>query len=248
MEEKRGLSGAAFKRIAAASMLIDHIGLVLVWQGWVVCSGRSTASMTLYAVLRSIGRLAFPIFCFLLVEGFVHTRSRVKYLLRLLLFAFVSELPFDLAVHGAAWAWKGQNVMFTLALGLLAVWACEKLLREKGAPAAPRALLAVAASGFCVLAAWLLKTDYGLYGVLLILVLYLLRERTLPRELGGALVLGSMVVFGHSWWIEIFAIAALPALRLYNGERGRQSKWFFYVFYPTHFLLLVLLRKLIWGG
>lgn len=246
MAEKRGLDGAALKRIAALSMLIDHIGLVLLYHGWMSANGRSAAAVALYNVLRSFGRLAFPLFCFLLTEGFVHTRSRARYLLRLLVFALLSELPCDLAANGAALEFGHQNVFFTHALGLLAVWAWDAA--EKQPRQLAGAALAVVGAGGCMAAARLLKTDYGAFGVLLILVMYALRDRALWRDLGAALVLAAMVLLGGSWKIEYFALLALPLLHLYNGERGRQSRIFFYVFYPGHLLLLYGLQRLLWGG
>ena len=121
MEEtkKRGLSGAVLKWIALVTMLIDHIGLTVVYQALIYDRDLwlNDTMMTLYAVLRSVGRLAFPLFCFLLAEGFRHTSSRGKYLLRLAVFALLSEIPFDLAVNSRVIEFSSQNVFFTLLLG-----------------------------------------------------------------------------------------------------------------------------------
>ena len=104
-QQKFGVSGSALKCIAMASMLTDHIGYVLFPQ---------------YLILRMIGRLAFPIYCFLLVEGAMHTGNIRKYEIRLLAFALISELPFDYAFYGGI-RWESQNVFFTLLFGVLAI-------------------------------------------------------------------------------------------------------------------------------
>ena len=106
-EERRwGLNGFTLKWIAMLTMLIDHTGMVLFPQ---------------YRIFRIVGRLAFPIYCFLLVEGAVHTSNWKKYVSRLILFALISEIPFDLARSGQIVAADAQNVFFTLSFGLLAV-------------------------------------------------------------------------------------------------------------------------------
>ncbi|MEG1773614.1 MAG: TraX family protein, partial [Oscillospiraceae bacterium] len=113
---RRGLSGFSLKLIALASMTVDHAGVVLFEQlEW----------------MRMVGRLAFPIYAFLLVEGFVHTRHRGRYCLRLGMFALLSEWPFDLAVFGGA-DMRGQNVFFTLLLGVLMLWGCERFSGARG--------------------------------------------------------------------------------------------------------------------
>ena len=130
MKERKGISGSTLKIIAIITMLIDHIGAgvlgrLLVVRGmneaadlnaWI--DANSTLVIT-YQMMRFVGRLAFPIFCFLLVEGFLHTRSAAKYAFRMLLFAVVSEIPFDLALKGAWYYPEKQNVYVTLLIGLL---------------------------------------------------------------------------------------------------------------------------------
>lgn len=249
--KKQGLSGAALKWTALISMLLDHVGLALVWFGLIVPAEafRGDFLIWLYRILRSVGRLAFPIFCFLLAEGFRHTRSRGKYLLRLLLFALASEIPYDLALKRSLFDISAQNVLFTMALGLAALWGWEELTRgEPGRCGLPRLLAASLCVGAAMTGAWLLRTDYYALGVLLILIFHWFRENIPLRDLGAALTLCAMVWPGGAWWIEIFGILALPLLRLYNGERGRQSKGFFYAFYPAHLLLLYLLREVFRSG
>lgn len=123
---KRGISGSTLKLIAVGTMLVDHIAAVvllriLLADGYVSLVQEAGLSWT-YQVMRNIGRLGFPLFCFLLIEGFQHTRNVGKYMLRLGLFGLISELPFDLATSGGI-SWKYQNVYFTLFLGMFVLCA-----------------------------------------------------------------------------------------------------------------------------
>ena len=112
---RRGLSGSALKGIALVSMLIDHFAAVF-YMGSVVYAGKLFMPYSMYIALRLVGRLAFPLFTFLLAEGFRHTRSVEKYLLRLFLFGLLSEIPFDLAFRRTWMSWDYQNVFFTLCV------------------------------------------------------------------------------------------------------------------------------------
>lgn len=216
MKDKAGgLNGFTLKMIAITSMLIDHIGAVLLTQ---------------YTVLRMIGRLAFPIYCFLLVEGFSHTRNVRKYELRLLLFAFISELPFDLAFHGTLWYPAYQNVFFTLALGILALDLFERMEERH------MRVLGIVLVLACVAAAELLNTDYGGGGVLIIYFMYLFREYPIQKYISLAIL--SWVFFG---WLECVCLVAIFPLLLYNGRKGPSAKYVFYAFYPVHLFVLYLI-------
>ena len=227
------LSGSVLKWLAIILMLIDHVGAslleVFVLNGY----GNSPLAGLVQnqafwwrvdTVLRHVGRSAFPLFCFLLVEGAVHTRDIRRYCLRLSLFAVLSELPFDLALRNQIPWWSHQNVYLTLALGLLVIWV---FLRSAG-----REWRGVLALGAAALAAELLHTDYGATGVLTIGILYLLRDN-LPLATAA-----SVLVLTVGSRMELYAIPAYLLMFLYNGERGRQPKYFFYLFYPVHLLLL----------
>lgn len=226
-------SGSALKWFAVLIMLVDHIGacllevFVLNYYGVSPLAGRIDNLyfwLSLDSLLRGIGRAAFPIFCFLLVEGAVHTRSPRKYLLRLASFALISEIPFDLALHNQPFYWGTQNVFFTLLAGLLVIQAFQRSPGQEW-----RGMLALAVLGA---AAELCGTDYGAIGVAVIAVMYLLRERFWAASVLSLILL---VLLAR---IEIFSIPAFLILALYNGKRGRQPKYFFYVFYPVHLLIL----------
>lgn len=141
MTKKRGISGSTLKLIAIFVMLIDHIAATILEQtllsrgffNYNTVASIDAANIQLYTIyrfMRGIGRLGFPLFCFLLVEGFVHTRNKGKYALRLGIFALISEIPFDLAFHGNAFYFEYQNVFFTLLIGFLVMWGFQ-VIRDK---------------------------------------------------------------------------------------------------------------------
>lgn len=235
MKTKWGLSGAALKWLAVILMAIDHFGASIMETYLMNAWGRSPLGnlyagqwSELYAVdrvLRMIGRPAFPIFCFLLVEGFLHTKQVKKYILRMLVFVCISEIPFDLALHGVWFDWNYQSVYVTLLIGLVMIW----VLQQREFSAVWRVGTVLAA---CVLAE-LVRCDYGAKGIVLIAVLFLLRDSKTMQSLAGAVC--------TAW--ELPAPAAFLPIWFYNGERGRQPKWFFYWFYPIHLLLYGIAGK-----
>lgn len=230
MKEK-GLTGSTLKWIAIVTMFADHIGAAVVEK--MLLSGKYgevAESNPLYLtdlLLRGIGRLAFPIFCFLLVEGFLHTGNVWKYAGRLAAFAVISEIPFDLAFQGE-WMYPGyQNIFFTLLIGLLVMMAfraAEERIPSKLWRTVCQALFFVA--GFALADA--LHTDYGGTGVLCIMLLYIFRYNKKLQILAGAAA--------FTW--EITAPFAFIPIYFYNGKRGMRMKYFFYAFYPLHLLVL----------
>lgn len=223
---RRGISGSAIKMIAIISMLIDHIGAVVV-ERMLYFPQYGDGLRTLYMVLRSIGRLGFPIFCFLLVEGFMHTRSVWKYALRLGVFALLSEVPFDLAFSGSWMYSKYQNVFVTLLIGLLVMIFMDRIGKRKW-PAVLKAPLQLGVIIAGMYAAELLRTDYAALGVMCIVTIFLFRKNRLAQAIAGAVV--------FLW--EIPASLAFLPVAAYNGKRGWKMKYFFYAFYPCHLLIL----------
>ena len=228
-------SGYTLKWIAIVTMLIDHIGAVLFENGFIKVYNQQLPGAFSYSVthavwyadiwMRKIGRIAFPIFCFLLVEGFFHTSNRKKYALSLGIFALVSEIPFDLAFRSSILEFTYQNVMVTLLIGFLTIWAME-VLRQKN-PA-----WMVVAAGIGVLAGYLVKSDYSWKGIILILVFYFFYYEPVEKTIAGCLAL---------LWEAPACLAFVP-INLYNHKRGRSLKYFFYWFYPAHILILVGIR------
>lgn len=223
-----GISADALKWIALLTMLCDHAGAVLFVQ---------------YPVMRLIGRTAFPLFVWLLVEGFFHTSSRKKYLGRMAFFALVSELPFDLALYGRPDR-QGQNVFFTLSISLVmlvflerAMDACQRK-RQAGEKAFLQTLAAVGTVAAAMAAAELFCVDYGGSGPLLAALFYCYKRKGSP----GLAV--SFLIFCLSMglltaMVEIFGIVSVPLIARYNGKRtGRGRGRLFYLFYPLHLLIL----------
>lgn len=235
MEQSRGLDGGTLKGIAAALMLTDHVGAILLPE---------------VSVLRCVGRLAFPIFAFFIAEGYVHTRDFGRYFRRLAILAVVSEIPFNLE-NGAVFDLTRQNVLFTFCLALFTLRGLEVLGRERGFGRWAGCGLVLAA-GFA--AGELLRTDYGGWGVVTVALLYLCRDGKyaklwllLAMAAVNGLGMGSltMPVFGGEIPIQIFAVAALPVIWLYNGQAGPKGlRRAFYVFYPAHLLVLEGIRTL----
>lgn len=237
-------SGTALKTIACITMLVDHIGASCIEAGILTpgldigtLSRDTLSTYPLYRldrVLRFTGRLAFPIFCFLLVEGFVHTRDVKKYVRRLFLFALISEVPFDLAFFRTLFALDHQNVYWTLALGVLAMAGLKHYEKPDGS-ASWKGLLCVAG---CTLAALLACTDYDGIGVLIICALYLTRGDRKRQCIVGAVL--------FAW--ELTAPLAFVLVWFYNGQRGRCTpamQKVFYWFYPVHLSVLAAVTNLI---
>ena len=245
MEKYRCINGSVLKWIGIFTMFIDHVGAVLVWKIYILTL--NPAWKDIYWIFRYIGRIAFPIFCFLLVEGFVHTRDRKKYLGRMCLFALISEIPFNLAIDGKWFSLEENSVMLTFVLGLLLMLALHWLLEPiKGKGVNPgsflRVLLALAAIGIMMKVANLLNADYGDVGILSIALFYLIRDKRFLAALFGcgALLISDIKELRLNY-VELPALLSILPILFYDGTRGRQNKYFYYVFYPAHLLLLGLL-------
>lgn len=214
-------------------MALDHIGLC--------CQTESIP-------LRVIGRLAMPLYCYLLAAGFQRTRSRPRYFGRIFLLAILSECPFDLFLFGY-FSWERQNVLVTFFFALLLLESLEESRRREGIGKAPHFLAAL----LCLLAPEFLYADYGSFGVLLVLLFYVTQR--LPHRLAfqaaGMLLLSCFsgsykIVFGPlNIPIEVFSVLSVIPLALCQGKGrrpGKTEQWAFYLFYPAHLLILSLFR------
>ena len=231
MQRVRVLNGFHLKLIAICTMFIDHMGHTLfpgvMW-------------------LRCIGRVAFPIFCFLIAEGCIYTHDRKKYALRLLVFALLSEIPFNLMTGGRVWNPYDQNVLWTLLAGALVCWLMDWALKK-------RTVWAFVLTGAVTVAAyWLLElvnTDYGGWGMLLVAMFYCVHRAPYGWAVKMAaeafwLAFFSIAVMGGVLSIELWSLWALVPIWLYNGQRGFSNKavqYGFYAFYPVHILILSLI-------
>lgn len=210
------MSAFSLKWLALLTMVIDHVGLAFFPQ---------------YPLLRAVGRLSFPIFAFLLAEGFAHTSNRKQYALRLAAFAVLSELPYELFVYGQVGGmFPMKNILFALLLAFGALHCVER--GGFWLPGAAALMLIAHFGAF----------SYGAYGVLLVVCFFLVRKQKLWMVL---LLAACTVLHCILWqsWFQIWAVLAAVPLLFYNGERGkRMSRYLFYAFYPAHITAIVLVR------
>jgi hypothetical protein len=215
---------------------------------------------------RVIGRIAFPIFVFLIAEGFRHSKDRVKFLTRLGIFAIISEIPFDLAFGRQINFFANTNIFYTLFLGGAAIviadkmhqQATETVVRGKHAKTPdftqqPLAFLPLIAAMFF---AATLSTDYGAVGVAFIFCMYFVKHNAIRLATMSIFcvlthdnILLSIYHFGFesvdtiSRWMVLATLIPVFLVAFYNGERGKNLKWFFYLAYPLHLIVLVILKS-----
>ena len=243
---KKYFNASHIKWIAIVTMLIDHIGATIIEKMYY--SHLTIFWNNLYMVSRMIGRIAFPLFAFFIVEGFMHIKDDnkrlFKYASRLFIFIFISEIPFDIAFNDNILEFSYQSVYVTLFLGLITIASLEYIknyIQEKTNNKILQnimtfGLFVVIIYAFATLAD-ILKTDYSASGVITIVILYLLYNY---KELGMLL---AIMCLTYKSSLEIVAIVDILILWQYNGQRGTQNKFFFYTFYPIHLLILGLLTK-----
>ena len=244
-ESKCFFSGNMLKWIAIISMLINHFGDTILY--FIIINApyeaftnkQFTIIYNCYTVFHAIGRIAMPIFCFLIVEGFLHTHNVKKYLLRLAIFAFISEIPYDFALTNFLFDATQQNVFFTLTTGLLVLIIIDRY-KENKAIIMLTIFLATSVTYF-------LKFDGSYYGILMIVLFYLLKEKKLIKSISiFVLQIAIIYIFRESFNLNsFFAVIPLILIYFYNGKRGMELKYFFYVFYPVHLLILGLVTKFI---
>lgn len=231
MNREKGFSASQLKGLAMIFMLIDHTAYIWIEKGLFSYGWFPGIQnwIRIDQVMRNIGRLAFPIFCYFIAEGFCHTRNPWNYLKRLAVFALVSEIPFSLAARNVWIATDYRNVYWTLAFGLLALILYEKtdwnpLIRGLGL------------WGCFMIPVWL-HTDYSCFGVLVIFLLYIFRQKPL---IAYVLAFGVLMLQSTT---EIWSCMSFVLLYFYNGTRGKGNKYLFYGFYPVHLLLLVMMKN-----
>lgn len=239
------LTAAVLHIIAMTLMLMDHLWATLLpAREWLTCAGR----------------VAFPIFAFMAVEGYFHTRSFKKYILRMLLFAVLSEIPFDL-MYGGTWFYPvHQNVLWTFLLSLLGVWLMEQV-RKKGKTWMYLLVCVLVVPAGLVLGTLCMVDYYGV-GVLTVFVFYFLHGRKwwcFLGQLAALYWLNVELLGGLMYPVQLFgmefelcqqglALLALIPIWLYRGRQGYHSKPFQYLcyaFYPVHMLLLVVVLNCI---
>ena len=216
------MNNTYLKLIALLTMIIDHVGAIF---------------FSFEPNFRIIGRIAFPIYCFLLVEGYFHTRDVKKYSIRLLIFALVSEIPFDYAFFGELNNIH-QNIFFTLFLGLMAVHVMEKYTLKNP-------IISFAGLFIAVILSEYLRTDYGVLGILYILTFYGLRKMEGVQKVILMVIIISALNLLLSGGLQFYSVLAIPFIVAYNGKQGVRNsflKYGFYAAYPLHLLILYFLK------
>ena len=221
------MSSFALHIWAMLLMLCDHLQLTLLPD---------------LPILRCVGRLAFPLFAFMAVEGYLHTRSLKKYLLRLLMLAVISEIPFDLLVSGSVFDPMHQNVIWTIILGLCCIRAFENISADL------KKMLSAVVIIASLAAAIIARVDYSSAGVLTLLAFYAFRGNTVRCRLMQLLSLAfiNLVLLGgiqFAFPYQALAVLSLPIIWLYDGSQGPHNgfiKAANYLFYPAHMLILAL--------
>ena len=221
------MSSFVLKWIALISMLIDHIGFCFFPD---------------VLLLRAVGRISFPLFAFLLSKGYQYTSNLKKYFFRLLFFAVLSEIPFNLFLSGKIMDFSRQNVLFSLCFGAAAIYAYERISAySKRAEWGLLAVTLIAAT------AQLFQTDYGAFGVILIFILFVCKDqKMLPFLYLLNILFFAFMAYLYSGTREALlsfcALLAYPLFLAYNETSGPKFlKWFFYLFYPLHLLILAVL-------
>lgn len=233
-----GLTSNMLRFLAMAFMICDHLwAKVVPGNDW----------------MTYVGRMTFPIFAFMISEGFIHTSNLKKYILRLLSFAVISEIPFNL-FYGGSWFYPyHQNVLFTLLFGLLAIMLIDKAKKNRDAKTIVKSALLVILLG---IASFICFVDYGFWGFLIVIMFYLFRNFPFAwlAQLAAMVIIncelfeGQFIVvdlFGKSFEFATqgFAVFSLIPIWLYGGRKGKSSKimqYGFYAFYPLHMIIIYL--------
>lgn len=230
---KKCLSNFDLKLIAIITMTIDHIGVVF--------------GTPFYNLLRAVGRLSFPIFAFLLTEGYVHTKSFSKYFLRLLVLALISEVIYDY-VFFDSFIYRGENnIFFTLALGLLTLFLLDKskgLIKRYFKDKVDLVIILPITYLLIIVIMGLmgefLNFSYGMLGILVISFFYLFKDNFALIVISVSL---STLILGEG--MQYFSLFSLILIYFYNKKLGKKSKLFFYLYYPLHILVLGVIKMLI---
>lgn len=214
----------SIKLIACITMIFDHIKYGL--------------PITENFITTYLGRISFPLFAFLITEGYIHTSDLKKYTKRLLIFGIISQIPFML-FRILVGEWKMLNIMFTLLIGLIAITIYD---REKNKFISITIIIGL------ILCGEILKVDYGAFGIATVVLMYIFKNKKflLSAIYGIIVLIHYAIIFKFIFTLELFLYSFftwIPSIIIcmYNGKQGRKIKYFFYWFYPIHMLIIFLL-------
>ncbi|MCR4611463.1 MAG: conjugal transfer protein TraX [Lachnospiraceae bacterium] len=224
MNKYQVINASVLKWIAVITMIIDHVGHVFFPE---------------YEILRWIGRISFPLFAFLLTEGYKHTSNIWKYFLRLGIFAVISEVPYDYCIYGKIIYFGSQNIFFELLLGLLVLYLIDReyIFKERDITIYVKAFIVIAAATLAHFAGF----DYRWVGILVIIAMYYMRDQF--KYFAPLFIVIYLV--NYELINTAFASIALILILLYNGKpgySGKKFKWFFYIFYPLHLAIFGIMH------
>lgn len=217
------MTSFVLKIIALITMLFDHIGYIIFHR---------------FSFMNYIGRLSFPLFAFMITEGFTHTKNLRKYFYRLLIFAVISQIPYMLFVSNFSNVFT-LNILFTLTLGLLAITVYDKSKHK---------LLGLLFVIICAISAYFLHFDYGWFGIAIIFIFYIFKDKKLYMNL--FFIIATFTNYFYNYittlrieylFIILFCTLSLIPINLYNEKKGKNIKYFLYIFYPLHLVVLYLL-------
>lgn len=229
MNKRKFFTGNQLKIVAAIAMVIDHIGAYLLPH---------------FTILRIIGRLSYPIFAFMIGEGFEHTKNRKKYLLRMVAMAAFLQLVYAVVMKSAY-----QCIFVTFSLSIALCMLADNVIKRDDTLS--WTLFSLATIGICFITTRLsdmlretgFAIDYGFFGVMLPVVVFMARTKTTKLIM---LTVMLCLMWAVSGYIQGFALLAVPLIALYNGERGKlKLKNFFYIFYPAHLAFIYLIQLFI---
>lgn len=231
-----GINRFVLQIIAVAAMVIDHFAIVYIDCFDVIFTDADAA----YIVCRAVGRLSFPIIIFLLTQGYIYTGNIKKYIMRIFAFAVISEIPYQLAIHGKLSLNAKHNVLWTILVCLFVIMLMDKIDDVCADNHINALIYKIAAAAAATVVSVLLNLDYAYMAVPLAFFFVEAKEKAVYRCAGVLLVnilYGGLQIWG--------AVSAVP-IALYNGSRGPfRLRWLFYIFYPVHLLILWLFKVLI---
>lgn len=223
----------ALKIIAVISMFLDHV--------------RYAIPMTAIPITEYLGRLAFPIFSFVISEGFVHTHSKTKYMLRMLIFAIVSQIPFNLFAHKLVHSASTLNIMFTFEYALIGLYIYEFFKNQKEFPKFFKWCSVIISLSTILFVVYLVHPDYSWYGVCCVWIFYLFKNKKILTTFSYIFLTliyyaSKKIAFDENYLIILFSILPIIFVLMYNGKKGKSFKYFFYFFYPVHMMILYLIN------
>lgn len=221
------MSSFVIKIIACVTMILDHI--------------KYSGPIFENFFTEYLGRLSFPLFAFLIAEGYSHTSDLKKYYKRLFIFGLISQIPF-MFFRMLVGEWKMLNIMFTLLLGLICITTYDKINKK---------YISIPIVIVIIFLGEILRVDYGWLGVMTVFIMYLLRnnKKFLPLVYGIIIFVYYYSIAGSEYilltrnvLLMLFTWSSTFIINMYNGEKGKSIKYFFYWFYPVHMLIVYLLH------